>query len=230
MSPWLYLVLAHLIGDFVLQPSELVKLKQRPIGLAIHAGIHSLIMLPVAALIFPRWWLIVPVLGVIHYLIDYAKVTLAPSTGPASLAAALFDQAVHLGVLAMTVLLAGVPLRDDVTFGPPSLAAVLYYATPYIAATFAGSILVYQVAVAFRTRPAPEDLLSSWARLAGYAERGLLLTAVLFLAPAFWAIGGVGYVARFGIDRRHPRRWAEIGASVMITLVLGLLFRRGVNR
>ena len=43
MSPWLYLVLAHVVADFVLQPYELVKLKQRPIGLWIHSAIHGLL-------------------------------------------------------------------------------------------------------------------------------------------------------------------------------------------
>jgi len=38
LSAWLYLVLAHLVADFLLQPYELVKLKNRPLGLTIHGS------------------------------------------------------------------------------------------------------------------------------------------------------------------------------------------------
>lgn len=55
MSPWLCLLLAHLVADFVLQPHELVKLKQQPVGLVVDAGIHTALAGTLAALFLPRW-------------------------------------------------------------------------------------------------------------------------------------------------------------------------------
>ncbi len=226
----MYLLLAHLVADFVLQPYELVKLKQRPIGLGIHAGIHTLLTAVVAAPFLPRWWIIVPVLGVIHYLIDEVKVKIGHNDGPVSFAVFLADQAVHLGVLAVAVVVAGLPLDADVSFGPPGLTAVLYYAVPYVTVTFAGAIILYQLAVAYRTRPSPGDLLGPSLRVAGYAERGLTLTAILFLEPAFWGIAAAWYGGRLIANRQSLARWLEIGGSLVITIVLGFLFRQGMVR
>ncbi|MDR7520150.1 MAG: DUF3307 domain-containing protein [Armatimonadota bacterium] len=227
MSPWLYLVLAHLVADFIFQPYELVRLKRRPIGLAIHAGIHGVFTALVAAPIFPRWWLIVPILGVTHYLVDHMKVTAGKHDGPASVVLFLGDQAIHLAVLAAAVRVAGLPLGGEIPIGSPALTAVLYYAIPYVAVTFAGAILLYQVALAYRTRSSPEEFLTPRLRVAGYAERGLLLTVVLFLAPAFWVLGAAWYLLRFGLDRHRPGARVEVGTSLALTLVLGLLFRQG---
>jgi hypothetical protein len=216
-----------LVADFVLQPYELVKLKSRPIGLAIHAGIHSLLTALVVAPFMPGWPLIVPVLGAAHYAIDYVKVSTRMDDGPVSFAVFALDQAVHLGALVVAVRLAGLSLRGDVSFGPPGLTAILYYAIPYVAATFAGAILLYQLAVAFKTRVRPEDLLRPPLRVAGYAERGLVLTGVLFLAPALWWLGVVWYGLRLGFERKRAGVWLETGASFLLTVSLGLLFRQG---
>jgi hypothetical protein len=146
-----------------------------------------------------------------------------------SFAVFALDQAVHLGALIVAVWLAGLPLRGDVSFGPPGLTAILYYAIPYVGATFAGAILLYQVAVAFKTRARPEDLLKTRLRVAGYAERGLVLTGVLFLAPALWWLGVVWYGLRLGFERKRAGLWLETGASFLLTVGLGLLFRQGLG-
>jgi len=227
VSPWLYLVLAHVVADFVMQPYELVKLKQRPIGLWIHSAIHGLLAAAVTAPLSPRWWLVGLCVGALHYPIDYAKVNIGFNEGPASLVAFLVDQAVHLAVLAVAVLLAGLPLRGEMEMGSGAVSAVFYYAVPYATVTFAAAIVLYQFAVAYGTRSNAGDLLTPGARLAGYAERGLVLTLVLFAAPVLWWAGAAWYALRFGTARGDRRRWGEIGASLVITVALGLLFRQG---
>ena len=225
MSPWLYLVLAHLIADFVLQPYELVQLKRQPIGLAIHAGIHGGVMVVLAAPILPRWWLIIPVVTVVHYAVDGMKVGHGADRGPRSFLLFLLDQGIHMMILAAAVLLAGVSLRTEVIYGSRGVTAMLYYAVPYVAATFGGAILLYQIALAFKTRTSPVDLLTIRLRLAGMAERMLALTAVLFLQPVWWWVGAVGYAVTLSVNHRQRGRWVESGSGLAFAVVLGLLFR-----
>lgn len=75
--PILYLLLGHLIGDFVLQPLHLVDWKKRHItGVLVHSMIHLLIYLMV---LFPyvqdnRVLLILFLLSAAHLLVDQIKV------------------------------------------------------------------------------------------------------------------------------------------------------------
>ena len=225
LSAWLYLVLAHLVADFLLQPYELVKLKNRPVGLAIHAVVHGVITAILVAPILPRWWLIVPLLVVVHYLLDWLKVARGPSAGPLSLVVFLADQAAHLTVLVLAVLASGLSLETPIVYASPAATAVLYYAIPYLAATVGGAILVYQVAVAFRTRSDPGLVLVWRERLAGMIERGVALTVVLFLPPQLWPVGALPALILAWPARQARGRWIETAWSVGLAFVLGLLFR-----
>jgi len=225
LTAWLYLVLAHLVADFMLQPYELVQLKRRPIGLAIHAGIHLLMTAAVVAPFLPRWWIIVPLSAAIHYLIDRWKVDSRHTEGPTSLVMFLLDQALHLGALALVLLIAGLPLGREVGYGSDGLVRAMYYAVPYVAATFAGAILVYQVAVAFRTRPNPSDLLTFGPRAAGLIQRALVLTLVLFAGPSWWWLGAVPFAIVWNRNGRGGGQLAEAIAGFGFAVVLGLLFR-----
>ena len=74
-----YLIFAHLISDFVLQPSKLVEYKEKSFGGVL---IHSLIHVVVATiLLFPYLghtavWNAILVSGVIHAVIDQGKISL----------------------------------------------------------------------------------------------------------------------------------------------------------
>ena len=218
-------MLAHLIADFILQPYELVQLKRRRVGLAIHAGIHALVTAVLAAAILPRWWMIIPVVTVVHYWVDAMKVGHGPERGPWSLVAFLFDQAVHMAILAGAVLLSGLRLDGEVFYRSVTLTAVLHYAVPYITVAFAGAILLYQIALAFETRLNPAELLLPRLRVAGMAERMLTLTVVLFAVPWWWWLGAVSSVVQLGVNHRQPRRWVETVSGLTFSAVLGLLFR-----
>ncbi len=230
VSPWLYLLLGHLVADFVLQPYVLVRLKRQPVGLAIHSVVHAIITAVLAAPFLPRWWLIIPLMAVVHYFIDRMKVGSGYNRGPASFLVFLVDQAAHMVVLALVVFLAGLRLDAPISYGPRGLTTILYYAVPYVAATFAGAILLYQLAVAYNTRGNPEELLALRPRVAGIVERALALTVVLFLTPALWWLSGVSYVLRLWVNRRRPGQWVEAASGFAFAVVLGLLFRQGAGR
>ncbi|MGH2625842.1 MAG: hypothetical protein ACRDHY_04240, partial [Anaerolineales bacterium] len=94
---------------------------------------------------------------------------------------------------------------------------------------FGGAILLYQLAVAFRTRPDPDTLLAPRTRVAGIIERAFSLTVILFLAPALWWLVLVSVVIRVWNGRKHPGRWAEAISGAALAFVLGILFRQGVG-
>ena len=225
LSAWLYLVLAHLVADFLLQPYELVRLKSRPVGLAIHAVVHGVITAILVAPFLPRWGLIVPVLVVVHYLLDWLKVARGPVVGPVSLLVFLGDQAAHLTALLLAVVASGLSFDTQIVYASPASTAVLYYGIPYLAVTIAGAILVYQVALAFRTRPDPGGVLAWRERLAGMIERGLALTVVLFLRPSLWPAAVLPALILAWPARQTRGRWIEAAWSVGFAFVLGLLFR-----
>jgi len=218
-------VLAHLIADFILQPYALVLLKRRPVGLAIHSGIHVLVTAVIAAPFLPRWWIVLPLSAFIHYAIDRWKVSSRQTTGLPSLALFLLDQVLHLGALALVVLIAGLPLGRPVDYGSDGLVSAMYYAVPYVAATFAGAILIYQMAVALRTRPNPDELLSPGPRTAGLARRALALSLVLFTVPLWWAVGAIPFAVTWARAGRGRGRLLEEASGFGFAVALGLLFR-----
>jgi hypothetical protein len=225
VSPWLCLVLAHLIADFILQPYELVRLKTRAVGLLIHAGIHAGVTAALVVPLSPRGWPIAGLVGVIHYVIDYGKVRAGFATGPASLAAFVFDQLAHLAALAVVLVVAGVSWRAEWAFTSPQLTAAMFYGIPYVAVTFAGAIALYQFALAYGTRSRPEELLAPLPRLAGYVERGAVLTALLFAGAAGWWLVAAWYAARVALARARRGNLVEIAGGLVMTLALGILFR-----
>ena len=101
-------------------------LKRRPVGLVIHTAIHAAVTVVIAAPILPRWWVIIPAVSVAHYWVDALKVGHGPDRGPGALAAFLFDQVVHMAILAGAVLLSGLPLGRQVSYGPVALTAIAF--------------------------------------------------------------------------------------------------------
>ena len=74
--------------------------------------------------------MIIPGVTVVHYWVDAMKVGHGPERGPGALVAFLFDQAVHMAILAGAVLLSGLALGSEVFYGSVTLTAILYYAVP----------------------------------------------------------------------------------------------------
>lgn len=110
---FLYLLLAHFLADFVLQPEKLVKWKQRQwSGIAVHGLVHMGISLVLLAVYLPNMSVIAAILLVAaaHFLIDWLKIIYERGAkkyvGPF-----LADQAAHIAVLALAAYALGdVPL------------------------------------------------------------------------------------------------------------------------
>ncbi|MFA6917644.1 MAG: DUF3307 domain-containing protein [Candidatus Gracilibacteria bacterium] len=74
-----YLILAHLIGDFILQPESLVKLKMKSVkGTLLHVFIHFIVGVAILAPFITHGykWLILIIFAIcfMHFVIDEAKI------------------------------------------------------------------------------------------------------------------------------------------------------------
>lgn len=89
--------IAHLIADFLLQPTWLVKWKEKNAnGTILHALIHAAIL---AVLIIPQTFLAIAVILIValtHGIIDHIKISLPKKSFEPAF---LFDQAVHVAIL-----------------------------------------------------------------------------------------------------------------------------------
>ena len=108
--PILYFIFGHLLGDFVLQPNELIKWKIRAWqGIFSHSVIHFLVYLLVFFPFLPDLTVFLTILGVTvaHFVIDYLKIS-TEKKGRRFRLYFLVDQFTHLFVMiAAGLILAG---------------------------------------------------------------------------------------------------------------------------
>lgn len=97
MNPifWMF-VLAHLLGDYPLQTDWLVRVKRTWWGLALHVGIHLLMLVVLAGRGLPILWPYLVALAAIHYAIDFFKNWLSRTRPRWVNGPYLFDQFLHL--------------------------------------------------------------------------------------------------------------------------------------
>lgn len=224
------LILAHVIGDFVLQPYWLVRLKERAhIGLVIHVSLVSLLGLIITFILTAMYGqpgylpsLAAAVLVFItHYLIDLTKVR-APKPARARLIALILDQAAHIIVGAS---IAGYfPLIFKM---PPAVSAAgrsaevwLDIAALFLYATFAGAIFVFEAGNSLMGKI--DGSLPMKPRVMGIIDRGIV--ALLMLFGLIWA-APVYIAARLVPAARITNRrfWIEQGFSYAMAVGLGLL-------
>jgi hypothetical protein len=101
----LKLLLAHIIGDFVLQPQKWVDHKIRnkhtSVYLYAHMAVHTAVLLSVLAFDFAYWPAIVFII-ITHYIFDLVKLYLQNTFNPRFLFFA--DQAAHILVIVLVTL------------------------------------------------------------------------------------------------------------------------------
>jgi hypothetical protein len=101
------LILAHLVGDFVLQTRWIVKRKRKLQGLALHVGLVGLATLPVTWERLGRWWPWLLLITLAHGLIDWAKIRLQPRLPWPPIVLFLADQALHVLTIVAVLALSG---------------------------------------------------------------------------------------------------------------------------
>lgn len=241
------LLLGHLVGDFALQTIELVRFKAHSWkGLVLHAAIVTASTALFLWENLPTWgvWLIP--LFVTHLLADWGKVALARRWPQRKLSTFFLDQAVHLGMLALLILLhegrwSYVTIEMAVGGGSAEASRNLLFLLPVLIAFSVVPILeAYAVHKVARLTSGPNNEINGPAaslkdRLWGGGER-LLALALLYIggpmgyfSPAVW-LTPLAFLPRILAQRRlwqdpqqAPDFWTKTLTSILSTALLGFL-------
>ncbi len=184
--PLLHIIIAHFIGDFVLQPTSLLKKKYESwVGTFIHSGIIGILM---ALFLLPFWqntyiWILVIIVTVTHFIQDVSKVNyLKANKKNRSMVPFLLDQFAHL----LLLFILGKDLIKLVPAAMPDQITALYFSLEFVVgllgliiSTFVLDIFIYQYKLKTKRR------LKYIPNTQAMAIRGLLfLEAYLIFALA----------------------------------------------
>ncbi len=230
----LLLLLAHVLGDFYLQPLSWVKDRLQWHFKSPKLQLHVSVQMGLSLLALWLWqwgygWqhdslmavLLALIIGGSHYLIDVAK-----SYSNNGLAAFLLDQLAHLTVL----LLLWSAYTDNWQWWPPQLpAGWMMIGLAYLLVLTPASVLIGQLLRSWRPEllALPVQGLLAGGHYIGMLERALLLTFVLL--DQFGAIGfllAAKSIFRFGdLSRAQDVKFTEyvlLGTLLSIGISLGI--------
>jgi len=92
-----YLIISHLISDFILQPKGLVQWKMKSmLGTLVHVLIVSLVSIIV---LYPyinyyQFWIVILIIGIVHFFTDQAKINIELKSDPSDIPF-IADQGIH---------------------------------------------------------------------------------------------------------------------------------------
>jgi len=232
----LQLLIAHILTDFVVQPSSWIihkrKYKHKSYLLAIHcliAGFLSVLLLQQLSL-----WYIGVFISVTHYLIDWWKLTKKEDT----LKYFLLDQLFHIVMIFMAWLFITKSFDNILPFINYCLnsTAVLAIAGAYLIVIFPTGFLIGKATQRWQSEieiTHQKNSLEAAGRYIGIFERILVLTFII--TNNFSAIGfliAAKSILRFSdkseTGARKQTEYVLIGTlmSFAITILLGLMVRQ----
>lgn len=245
-----WLLIAHLLADFPLQPLSWVEDKTRrrarsPL-LLLHALLHGVL----AACAVAGFSLLhgglsaagalatLPVIAISHYIIDLLKVTLLAHLSRAG--GFLLDQCLHLAVIVLlwlclmpeprSLLAALGTAVSGAQFGLLLLAYLVIYMPMGV---LIGQLLARWTPQMPLSAKADNDSLLRAGKQIGYLERTLILTFVLIgQIPAIGFLLAAKSIFRFGdlrqSDDKMRTEYVLLGTlfSFTLTIVLGLLVKK----
>ncbi len=228
---FLKLLLAHLLGDFVFQPTSWVidkkKYKNRSPYLYLHLGVHAF-LLAIVLQFDAQYWLGVLCILISHYLVDWAKLELQGKWKDGYLFFA--DQAVHIAVLLMIAVLYA---DSDINWADLYSSKHLLLLCAVITVTYTASVSMRVVMDYWKVKDdEAADSLTRAGKYIGMIER---LLVFLFVVLNQWsAIGfliAAKSILRFSdLSKAKDRKLTEyiiIGTllSITIAIITGLLYK-----
>ena len=236
MAILLRMLLAHILGDFVFQPTVLVKMKRSGWGgLILHSAVVSL---ATALLLWNQmryWWLWVLVLGVFHTFVDQYRTFFG--TGERwGIIYFVGDQIVHLmSMIVVAWVAAGWRLGDlAVLFSSAATQEERWLAYVTAVVVLLWSVPIWEAEV-LRTMVGRQGgskkwtQVSNWSRLYGGIERmlglGLILGGLMCLAPAAFLLRPLLDRDEWKDRASRPFLVARIAVSAVSTILVGLALR-----
>ena len=221
--------LAHLVGDYILQWNSLAAWKSREMKGVI---VHCLVVFAVTWLFIlpfnPNWWPWVIFIGVAHFLID--AVQLRFKLPIPELARFTLDQLAHFIVIVGALAAGGYLNLGNLLQSSQAVLQsdlLLIYLLGYAFVTMPAWVLVKFTAYGLVQGSAPQFGDSS--KYLGIMERLLMTT---FVAVGQYLLVPVVILPRLLMewpqvanDERAPVYLAELLASVILAVIVGLLFR-----
>lgn len=226
--------LAHIIGDFLFQPSKWVSHKQKhkfkSKYLYWHLAIHTLALLAVFQFNL-KYWIGMLCIVLSHFGIDLAKIYLTKKVNRQHLF--FFDQLAHLLVIALVVKgYTNYSLSLDNLYCPK----VLLFVTAVICTTVVSSIIMKVIIDKWQLKENNDASLKHAGAYIGILERLFIFG---FIIMGYWQ--GVGFllaaksVFRFGdLSKAKDRKLTEyilIGTllSFGLAILCGLVFKIGLE-
>ncbi|WP_299157071.1 DUF3307 domain-containing protein [uncultured Tenacibaculum sp.] len=227
----LKLVIAHVLGDFVLQPTHWVKAKQEKTYASKYFYLHGLVHLLALLVVLEfnsTYWLSILIIVLSHLGIDLLKLKLERKVNEPFLFAA--DQLLHLAVIALVVY-ANTPytIAFSILYTPNFLLLILAILTISFVSAILMKIIMSRWVL---EEDKSEDSLESAGKYIGILER--LFVFGFILLNQWSAIGlliAAKSVFRFGdLSRAKDRKLTEyilIGTllSFGLAISIGLLYQ-----
>jgi len=223
MIAWvLKITLAHLLGDFMLQPDKWIEDKNQHTYkskyLYYHTGIHFLLLLLVLQFDF-KYWLALILIPISHYLIDLAKLLLKDKIETRRLF--LLDQLLHFWVIFLiTKLYFSFQINFPFFFKPKSLLLLI----AFIIISYVASVVIKILISRWKQE---NEATNAAGKYIGMMERILVF---VFIVLNHWE--GVGFllaaksVFRIGdLTKSHEVKMTEyilIGTLLSFGIAIGV--------
>lgn len=227
------LLLAHLIGDFLLQTDRIFAWKSKNVwGVFFHASLVFFVSLLLSwpYLSYPLMWAILFLIWISHLITDQAKVFITKKFGSFdNLGMFLLDQSLHIAVLLVVFLtnLSKIKLILKGDF-PHSFIynedKVILCLIGYIIATFGATILIYYIKKSLLGEAIAILGFGSVRRYLGLVERFFITTFVVLGGFYFFLIPVVFLSEVITSSKKiHKERVDKVFYSSMISLCIALL-------
>ncbi len=231
------MLLAHLIGDFVLQWNKLAYWKSQA---TMGAFVHGLLVLAVTVLLAlpfdATWWPWAALIGATHIIIDTGQQWLKTRQpqevrGPSPLTRFLLDQAIHLGII---VIVLGATGYLDLS--QPWLGVAVSWESQwwlllilgYVFITMPAWVLI-ELCVSALVSDTPPNFADTHHKYSAILERSLITTFVILGQFLLVPLVTMPRLLLTGPQMRRSqppaRDLVELLASMCVAVTIGLLLR-----
>lgn len=209
--------------DFPLQTGKLVAWKKRHLaGLIVHSGIFYPVAVILLIPLLSSTWPFILILGLLHFMVDWTKVSFITRSTEDTLWPFLLDQALHIGSTLIVSYLAAYFLRiESSQIGKIYNLNLLIFISGFILAAFVTPILFYYLKSTFINGQDKKIEIDVY----GFLERSLVFLLVV-LPGQFYLFFIIILFLRWRILTRKGEITAfNLLTSPLIAAITGLIIR-----